>query len=151
MTMKKVYALLMTLCLLCTASALAEAPKFADMPAMVTFDSFFEGDWVAGATFAGETYVDPEALAAAYHITIPAVTIGDGVVVFTGTNENGEAVTEEYPYILENSQLECQDNEGQSYIFELHEDFNISLTVFVPGEGEETIAVTIFMVRADAQ
>ena len=149
MTMKKVFALLMTLCLLCTASALAEAPKFADMPAMVTFDSFFEGDWVAGATFAGETYVDPEALAAAYHITIPAVTIGDGVVVFTGTNENGEAVTEEYPYILENSQMEIQDDDGTIFIFELLEDGNITMSTFVPGDGEGLLCISIFLIRAE--
>ena len=147
--MKKVFALLMTLCLLCTASALAEAPKFADMPAMVTFDSFFEGDWVAGATFAGETYVDPEALAAAYHITIPAVTIGDGVVVFTGTNENGEAVTEEYPYILENSQMEIQDDDGTIFIFELLEDGNITMSTFVPGDGEGLLCISIFLIRAE--
>ena len=70
--------------------------------------------------------------------------------IFEGTNENGETVREEYPYTIENSQLECLDNEGQIFLFELLEDHNICLSVFVPGEGEETICITIFMVRADA-
>ena len=151
--MKKIIAVLMALCLLCSAAALAETPKFEDMPAMILLDSFFEGTWVAKTAFAGETYVDLDMLPAVYNISIPTVTITEAehLVIIEGTNENGEAVREEYPYTLENSQLECEDDEGQILLFELLEDHNICLSVFVPGEGEETMCISIFMVRADAK
>ena len=148
--MKKLFALLMILCMLFTAAALAEAPTFASMPSIVTFDSFFEGTWVAGTVFAGETYVDQETLASAYNISVPAVTIADGMVSFTGTNEKGEPVTEEYPYTIENSQLEIQDDEGHIFVFELLSDNNISMSTFIPGESEETLCITMFMVHPEA-
>ena len=150
--MKKILAVLMAMCLLCSAAALAETPKFEDMPGLLVMDDFFKGTWVAGTAFAGETYVDLDALASVYCISIPTITIEEDehLVIFEGTNENGETVREEYPYTIENSQLECLDNEGQIFLFELLEDHNICLSVFVPGEGEETICITIFMVRADA-
>ena len=150
--MKKMMVVLMTLCLLCSAAALAETPSFGDMPGLVVMDDFFKGTWTAGTAFAGETYVDLDTLASVYGITIPAVTIDEGehLVIFEGRNENGEAVREEYPYMIENSQLECQDDQDQLFVFELLEDGNICLSTFVPGEGEGMLAITIFMVRAEA-
>ena len=151
--MKKMIVILMTLCLLCSAAALAETPKFGDMPGLLVMDDFFKGTWVAGTVFAGENYVDPDKLASVYGVSVPAVTIDEDehLVIFEGTNENGEAVREEYPYAIENSQLECQDNDGRIFVFELLEDYNICLSLFVPGEGEETMCISIFMVRADAE
>ena len=103
--------------------------------------------------FAGETYVDFDTLADVYGITVPVVTIReqDRLVIFEGIDETGEAVREEYPYTLENSQLECQDEDGQVVVFELHEDLNIVMNIFVPGENEGMIDISIFMVRADAE
>ena len=151
--MKKLFVLLMTLCLLFTTAALAETPSFADMPAMVLLDSFFEGTWGAGTAFAGEVYLDLAELGREYSIYIPAVTIDvdEKVVIFEGESEYGEFFREEYPYTLENSQLECEDDEGHIFVFELLEDGNICMTTFVPGEGEGMLAITVFMVREAAE
>jgi len=150
--MKKIIAVLMALCMLCSAAALAEAPKFEDMPSMVILDSFFEGTWDAGTAFAGEGYIDLGDLGREYSIYIPTVTINadERLVIFEGESDYGEFFREEYPYTLDNSQLECEDDEGRTYVFELLEDGNICLTTFVPGEGEGMLAITVFMVRADA-
>ena len=151
--MKKFITVLVILCLLCSAAAMAEAPKFADMPSMVFLDSFFEGTWDAGTVFAGEEYIDLGDLGRDYSVYIPTVTINadEKVVIFEGESDYGESFREEYPYTLENSQLECEDNEGKIYVFELLEDGNICLTTFVPGEGEGMLAITVFMVRAKAE
>ena len=151
--MKKMMLMLMALCLMCSGTALADIPKFEDMPAMILLDSFFEGTWVGTAAFAGETYVDFDTLADIYGITVPVVTIReqDRLVIFEGTDETGAAFREEYPYSLENSQLECQDEEGQVVVFELLEDRNIVMNMFVPGENEGMIDISIFMIRADAE
>ena len=152
--MKKLFAILMTLCLLCSAAAFAETPTFADMPSMVLLDSFFEGTWDAGLVFANEIYVDLGDLAREYSIFIPTVTIDadEKLVIFEGESEFGEFFREEYPYILENSQLECEDDEGRIYIFELLEDGSICLETFVEGINEPgTIAITVFMVRVKVE
>ena len=96
-------------------------------------------------------YVDLDALAALYGIVVPTVVIGDGTVAFSGVNENGEAFTEEYPYMLENSQMLAEDDEGMDFVFELLEDGNIVMSVFVPGESEEEgmLCISIFLVRAE--
>ena len=151
--MKKIITVLVTLCLLCSAAAMAEAPKFADMPSMVLLDSFFEGIWDADTAFAGEVYIDLGDLGRDYSIYIPTVIINadEKLVIFEGESDYGEFFREEYPYTLENSQLECEDDEGKTYVFELLEDGNICLTTFVPGEGEGMLAITVFMVRANAE
>ena len=151
--MKKIIAVLMTLCLLCSAAALAEAPKFEDMPGMIFLDSLFEGTWDAGTAFAGEVYIDLGDLGREHSIYIPTVTINaaEKLVIFEGESEYGEFFREEYPYTLENSQLECEDDEGQIYVFELLEDGNICMTTFVPGEGDGLLAITVFMVRTVAE
>ena len=151
--MKKIITVLVTLCLLCSAAAMAEAPKFVDMPSMVLLDSFFEGTWDAGTAFAGEEYIDLGDLGRDYSIYIPTVTINadEKLVIFEGESEYGEFFRKEYPYTLENSQLECEDDEGKTYVFELLEDGNICLTTYVAGEGEGMLAITVFMVRAEAE
>ena len=151
--MKKIVVILMALCLLCSAAALAEAPKFEDMPSMVILDSFFEGTWDAGTAFAGEGYIDLGDLGREYSIYIPTVTINadERLVIFEGESDYGEFFRKEYPYTLDNSQLECEDDEGHIYVFELLEDGNICMSTFVPGEGEGMLAITVFMVRSDAK
>ena len=151
--MKKFIAVLMFLCLLCSAAARAETPKFEDMPSVVLLDSFFEGTWDAGTAFAGEAYIDLGDLGREFSIYIPTVTINadERLVIFEGESEYGEFFREEYPYTLDNSQLECADDEGRIYVFELLEDGNICLTTYVPGEGEGMLAITVFMVRAEAE
>ena len=152
--MKKVITVLMALCLLCSAAALAETPTFESMPGMVIFDSFFEGSWEAGPAFANEIYVDLGDLAREYSLSIPMVTINadEKLVIFEGQSDNGEFVREEYPYTLDNSQLECQDDEGRIYVFELLKDGSICMETFVEGVNEPgTIAITVFMVRANVE
>ena len=150
--MKKIIVVLMTLCLLCSAAAMAETPKFEDMPSMVILDSFFEGTWNAGTAFAGEVYIDLGDLESEYSISVPTVTIeaGEMLVIFEGESDYGESFRKEYPYTLENSQLVCEDDEGRTYVFELLEDGSICMSTFVPGEGEGMLAITVFMIRADA-
>ena len=151
--MKKILVILMTLCLLCSATALAETPKIEDMPSMVLLDSFFEGTWDAGTAFAGEVYIDLGDLGREYSIYIPTVTISadERLVIFEGESDYGEFYRKEYPYILDNSQLECEDDEGRTYVFELLADGTICMSTFVPGEEEGMLAITVFMVRANAE
>ena len=152
--MKKILVVMTALCLLCSAAAMAETPKFEDMPSMVVLDSFFAGTWDAGPAFANQVYVDLGDLGREYSLYIPTVTINadERLVIFEGESDYGEFFREEYPYILENSQLECQDDEGQIFVFELLEDGSICMSMFVPAVNEGgTIAITVFMVRADAE
>ena len=68
--MKKLFSVLMVLCLLCTAvAALAEeaAPTWEDMPQVVTLnegveltDADFEGDWIVDKVFIDNVYLTPE-------------------------------------------------------------------------------------------
>ena len=154
--MKKLFSVLMALCLLCTtASALAEeTPTWEKMPQVVTVDegveltdADFEGDWIADKGFYGTDYLTPEEVEAK-GLAIRPVRIAGGKVINIVTDEAGEhEVSAEYT--LENNQILFTDEEGIEAVFEKLEDGNLVLSLFVPAEGDTPVCVTYFMVHPE--
>ena len=155
--MKKLLSVLLTLCLLCTAAALAETVlTLDDMPAVVLEDdnttvelSAFNGSWIGDKFFVGETHVDAETMAASYGISVPAFRIEDGILYYTDESGEGGAVQNGYACVFEAGQLQGEI-EGVQFCIDTLEDGNIVMSVFQKGENEEVICVSIFMVRAEA-
>lgn len=156
--MKKLLTVLMTLCLLCTAvSALAEdVPTWDSMPDVVVEDdtttvekSAFDGTWVLDKAFLGEAYIDVDALKETTGVTVPTFTIEDGTLRFTDDDGNGGTAEKEIACVFDAGQLQGEA-EGVSFVFELLVDGNIVMTYFLKGEGDETICLTLFLVRAEA-
>ena len=156
--MKKLFSVLMAVCLLCTAAAAlaeAEAPAFGSMPLVVTVeggteltDADFEGEWIVDTVFINETYLTPEKVEK-NGLAIRPIRIADGKIIITVTDEEGEHETSE-EYKLENNQILFTDNEGVEAVIEKLEDGNIVLTVFVPKEDETVTNVSFFMVHPEA-
>ena len=152
--MKKLFSVLMALCLLCTAaSALAEeTPTLEKMPLVVTVDegveltdADFEGDWIVDKVFVDTVYLSPEQVMG---LAIRPVRIAGGKVINIVTDEAGEhEVSAEYT--LENNQILFTDEEGIEAVFEKLEDGNLVLSLFVPAEGDTPVCVTYFMVHPE--
>ena len=155
--MKKLFAILTALCLMCTCCAVladTEPPTWESMPAVVIEDentvveeSAFAGEWVLNAAFFGGKYVDLDALMHTYDYDISSMPfcIGEGKVTREEQQENGEFVTREAPYTFEAGQLHGTDWNGRNFVFELLEDGNIVLSLFYPGEGEEVGCLSVFL------
>ena len=158
--MKKFFAILMTLCLLCaacTAMADLEIPTFDSMSPVVLEDEnttvdekAFEGEWVLNVAFAGEDYITEQTLAGTYGFNFMPYRIADGKVMQDVQQENGEFVTVEMPYTFEAGQLQGKDAEGHDFAIELLEDGNIVMSTFFPGENDEVICLSVFMVHPAA-
>ena len=157
--MKRLIAILMTLCLMCTAAALAGAaeatPVLADMPAVVTVDegveltaADFEGSWTPDKVFYGEKYLSLEEAAAAGAVTRP-FRIADGKIYMDIPEESGEVQTVEMDITVEANQIQATDGAGLDFVIEKLTDGNIVLSVFVPGEGDTVTCISIFMVPAE--
>ena len=154
--MKKLFAILLTLCLLCTAAAFAEeAPAWDDMPLVVTLDedleltdADFEGDWIVDKIFVNTLYMTLEE-AEENGLLIQPFSIADGKIVNIVTDEDGEheAASE---YTLENNQILFTDDSGIEAVIEKLEDGNIVLNLIIKGEGDAVIDITYFMVPAEA-
>lgn len=157
--MKKVIAVLMTICLLCaTFAAFAdmEIPKFEEMPAVVIEDedvtvdeTAFYGEWKLNVAFFDTEYVDEQSLSADYGYNFMPYTISEGKVTQDWENENGEFVTEEATYKFEAGQLQCVDNEGNEFVIELLEDGNLVMSMFIAGQGEEIHCLSIFLIHPE--
>ncbi|MBR3494728.1 MAG: hypothetical protein IKH38_04805 [Clostridia bacterium] len=155
--MKKFFAILMTLCLLCaacTAMADLEIPTFDSMPGVVLEDgdttvdeAAFEGNWVLRVAFAGEEYVDEQTLAGTYGFNFMPYRITKGMILQDLQDENGEFHTVEMPYTFEAGQLQGTDAEGRGFAVELLEDGNIVMSTFYPGAGDEVICLSVFLVH----
>ena len=155
--MKKLLAILMTLCLLCAAcAALAdiEPPTFDSMSAVVIEDenttveeAAFQGEWVLNVAFANTEYVDESTLFDVYEYNFMPFVIADGKVCPDIQNENGEFVTQEMPYTFDAGQLQGEDPAGRSFVIELIEDGNIVMNIFYPGEGDEVISLSVYLVH----
>ena len=153
--MKKICAVLMTLCLLCAAcTALAdmEIPTWDSMPGVViegddtpVEETAFEGEWVLNVAFAGTDYVDEQTLAGSYDFNFMPYLIGSGKIVQDIQNEYGEFTAVEVPYTFEAGQLQGKDGSGRDFAVELLEDGNIVLSVFFPGEGEAVTCLSVFL------
>ena len=157
--MKKLLSVLIALCLLCTAAtATAEtAPAYDDMPAVVVEDddttiekSAFDGTWTPDKAFVSGVYINLETLASTYNLTVPTIRIEDGSFCYSDTGEGGETVEKEYACTFQAGQLQGEDEAGLSFCFDLLEDGNITMAIFLPGEDDTPIEVDIFFVRASA-
>lgn len=157
--MKKLIAILTILCLLCAAcTALADLipPKFEDMPAAIIEDedtiveeTAFEGEWVLNVAFAGTEYVDEQTLFDTYDYNFMPYLIKNGMITQDIQQENGEFVTVEMPYTFEAGQLQGKDGNGRDFAIDLLADGNIALALFYPGEGDEVLCLTVFLVHPE--
>ena len=158
--MKKIIAILMTLCLMCAAGAgLAdmEIPAWDSMPGVVLEDEnttvdekAFEGEWVLNVAFADDTYVSEETLAGTYDFNFMPFVIGNGKITQDRQQANGEFVTVEMPYTFEAGQLQGQDASGRNMVVEQLEDGNLVMSVFFPGEGEQVVCLSVFLKHPEA-
>ena len=155
--MKKIIAMLMTLCLVCAAGAAGadmEIPDWNSMPAVVVGDedtavdeSAFAGEWVLNAAFADTEYVTPEVLFDTYDFNYMPYCIGGGMITQDLQNEYGEFVTIEMPYTFEAGQLQGVDAGGRNFAVELLEDGNIVMSTFFPGEGGAVTCLSVFLIH----
>ena len=153
--MKKIASILMALCLLCAScAALAdtETPVFGNMPTIVLEDdtttvdeAAFNGTWTPNAAFLGEDYLSPEKLDEKFHFGFEPVTIADRKLSKEVQDENGEFHKVETALTFENGELTGKDGEGYSFVFDLLEDNNILLSIFIPGEGGEMQCLSVFL------
>ena len=153
--MKKIVAILMTLCLLCAScAALAdmEPPVFENMPLAVMEDEnttiskdVFDGEWTLNVAFLSRVYLTEQELAEKFSYNFMPITIDNGKVSQDIQDENGEFHTGELELTFEAGQLWGTDGQGYEFVIELLEDNNIVVSVFVPGEGEEVQCLSLFM------
>lgn len=154
--MKKLIAVLMTLCLLMTACAAVadmDPPEWDSMPMAITLEedpsldeSAFAGEWELNVAFLDTVYLTEQELAELGYNFMP-FTIGDGKVQQDVQQENGEFVTVEAPYVFEAGQLQGKTENGSVFAFDMLEDGNIVLSLFLPGEGETVRCLSVFMKR----
>ena len=154
--MKRILAILMTLCMACAAvgaGADTDIPDFDSMPNVVLEDedtiveeTAFEGEWILSAAFVSTDYIDSATLADEFGINyLFPFTIADGKISQELQNEYGEFVTHEMTYVLEAGQLQAKTEDGRDFVVELLEDGNIVMSVFYPDEDGTVICVSLFM------
>ena len=153
--MKKLLAILMTLCLMCAACcAMAdmEIPLWENMPGVIMEDddtvvdeAAFQGEWVLNVAFLGTTYLTEQELSERFDYNFMPFIIADGKVMQDYQQENGEFITLETEYTFESGQLQGEDGRGTGYAIELLEDGNIVLSVFFPGEDDVMQCLSLFL------
>ena len=157
--MKRLLAILMTLCLLCAAFAAVadmEIPNWDDMPQVIIEDddtevdeAAFEGEWVLGTAFLESEYISLSDLIDLIGFNTMPIVIGEGKITQDYQQENGEFTTIEMPYAFESGQLQVENAGEQSFVVELLEDGNIVVSLFIPGEGEALKCISLFMVHPE--
>ena len=157
--MKKGIAMLMALvliCAACTALADMKIPTWDSMPAVVLEDddttvdeAAFEGEWVLNVAFLNTEYIDTETLVDSFGFNFMPFCISEGMITQDVQNEYGEFVTDEMPYVFEAGQLQGTDTSGLDFVFELLEDGNIVMSIFIPGEDDTVNCLSIFMVHPE--
>ena len=152
--MKKLFAILTALCLMCSACAALgdmEIPAWDSMPNVVfdadtsVTESAFEGEWVLDVAFLGREYISEQKLAGDYGFNFMPFHVGGGKVTQERQNEYGEFITLEAPYTFEAGQLQGQDGRGTQFAFDPLEDGNVVLSVFFPGEGDTLQCLSLFL------
>lgn len=148
--MKKLFAVLMALCLLCAAAAALAETETEELPQVITFDegvelteADFEGEWVVSKVYKGETLMTDEEVAQNFHIA--PITIADKKVTITYDEGN----TEEYTCYVEANQLALED-ENAKVVFDKLNDGNLVMSMFIEGEDGETICVSFILVHPEA-
>ena len=150
--MKKLFAILMSLCVLCAACTVLadmEIPTWDSMPKVVMEDenttvdeAAFEGEWVLNVAFAGTEYVDEATLFDSYGFNFMPYRIADGKVMQDIQNEYGEFNTLEMPYIFEAGQLQGRDASGRDFAVPVDHPYNsksfddlLFAGIFCAGQG----------------
>lgn len=85
-----------------------------------------------------------------YSITLPNIRLQDGSIYFDVADENGGTVEQEQPYTFEAGQIAFDDEAGNMAVFDLLEDGNIMMSMFLKEEGDQMLCITVFLVPADA-
>jgi len=155
--MKKLFAILLSLCLMCGACAAMadmEIPEWDKMPQVVMEDenttvdeAAFEGEWVMNVAFVGTAYADTQTLYESYDYNNMPYVITKGMMTQDLQNEYGEFVPVEMPLTFAEGQMVGKDGAGRDFVLELLEDGNIVMSVFFPVEGEAPVCVTYFLVH----
>ena len=155
--MKKLFAILMSLVLLCAACAASadmEIPDWFSMPGVVIEDenvtvdeAAFAGEWVLNVAFAGTEYVTPEELSGDFDFNFMPYCIGEGKITQDLENEYGEFVTIEMPYVFEAGQLQGVDGSGRDFVVELLEDGNIVMSTFFAEEDDTVTCLSVYLMH----
>lgn len=142
--MKKLIAVLMALCLLCAAAALAETQE---EPHVITADEGveltekdFEGVWVVEYVKKGDELMSDEDVTA--NFTLGTVTIADKTVTIVYDEES--SVT--YACHADANQLHIEE-EGNSATFEKLSDGNLVMSQSAEAEDGTTICFSFFLVH----
>lgn len=143
--MKKLIAVLMALCLLCSAAAaLAETQE---EPHVITVDEGveltekdFEGVWVVEYVKKGDELMSDEDVTA--NFTLGTVTIADKTVTIVYDEES--SVT--YACHADANQLHIEE-EGNIATFEKLSDGNLVMSQFAEAEDGSTICFSFFLVH----
>ena len=160
--MKKIFSILMVLCLLCTAAAaFADAaeetvPSLLELPELKTFDpdavieeSDYEGEWVMKYAYIGDEPATPEQLAEK-GFTIRPLTVHEGKLIDTYTDEEGAHETAiAYEFDADIGQISIETEDGSIiYVLDLLEDDNIMVSIVLYGEGDP-VCISLYMVRPE--
>lgn len=159
--MKKFFALLLTLCLLCTAAAaLADEaaegiPSFDDMPMSVDPDETgatvedFYGDWIIDVAFVGIEFIPMQDLLDKYFEGRNVIfTIGEGKIIFN--MEAGEGFENiELDSTYESGQLRAKTEGGADIVVDLLEDGNLCMAVFLPDDNKTNLNLFLVLDEED--
>ena len=153
--MKKITAILITLCLLCAAfAAVADigTPVFEDMPSVIMEDenttvdeAGFNGEWTLYVAFLGTEYITNEEIYEKFGYIFEPLVIADRKISKEVQNEFGEFTTVELPLTFESGQMWGVDGAGTEFVIEQLEDGNLVLSVFFPGEDGITQCLSLFL------
>ena len=153
--MKKITAILITLCLLftaCAAVADMEIPDWNKMPNAVIEDenttvdeAGFNGEWTLYVAFLGTEYITNEEIYEKFGYIFEPLVIADRKISKEVQNEFGEFTTVELPLTFESGQMRGVDGTGTEFVIEQLEDGNLVLSVFLPGEDGITQCLSLFL------
>ena len=164
--MKKVFSVLLVLCLLCTAAAaFADAveekiPAMSELPALKTDpengvqESDYQGEWVMKYAYIGSEPATQEQLAElGVQIINHLLTVHEGQLIDSYTNDKGELEEFKIPYVFDDfsGQITAEYEEFKMvYTLDLLEDNNIMMSlIFLGDEEAEPKSASLYMVRPE--
>lgn len=131
--MKKILAILMALCLLCTAvSALADeaADETYELPEAIeaeAVDDFF-GTWVLSGAIYNGVLLDEEGMAGIFGDQTPFFEVNEDKMIAYSTDENGEIQAQEIDYTFADGFLSAEDEDG-TYNIVMLEDYSLAISM----------------------
>ncbi len=131
--MKKIFAVLMALCLLCAAvSALADeaAEETYELPEAIeaeAADDFF-GTWILVGMIENGVLLDEEGIAAKYGDQTPFFEVNEDEMIAYSTDENGEIKDDKISDTFADGFLTAEDEDG-AYTVVMLEDCSLAITM----------------------